>query len=167
MDNIRIRTAKEDDFKAISQIANNCRPMVSERISIYHIFTKFFQNTVFIAEKVQNNNVKMIGFLIGFISQLNRSECYIHLLCVDPKHRGESAAFNLIQNFFDVVSQMGCKKVYLITKPINQKAISFYKKLGFNTEVPDSKIVKFGNLNVFKDYDGFGEHMIVFGKDIE
>ncbi|MDP3034185.1 MAG: GNAT family N-acetyltransferase, partial [Methanobacteriaceae archaeon] len=81
--------------------------------------------------------------------------------------RCEGTAFNLIQNFLDVVSQMGCKKVYLITKPINQKAISFYKKLGFNTEVPDSKIVKFVNLNLFKDYDGFGEHMIVFVKNIE
>ena len=110
MNNIRIRTAKEDDFKAIFQIANNCRPMVSERISIYHIFTKFFQNTVFIAEKVQNNNVIMIGFLIGFISQLNSSECYIHLLCVDPEHRGESTAFNLIKTFLMLYLKWDVKK---------------------------------------------------------
>jgi ribosomal protein S18 acetylase RimI-like enzyme len=167
MDNIRIRTAKEDDFRDIFKIANNCRPMVTERISIYHIFTKFFQNTVFVAEKLQNKNEIIIGFLIGFISQTNSSEGYIHQLCVDPEYRGEGVAFNLIRNFLDAVSEIGCKKVYLIVKPINKDAISFYEKLGFNTEVPESKILKFRNLNLFKDYDGFGEHMLVFRKDIE
>ncbi len=167
MENIRIRTAKEDDFKAISKIANNSGSIVPERRSIYHIFTKFFQNTVFVAENIQNKNEIIIGFLIGFISQSNSSECYIHQLYVDPKYRGEGIAFNLIRNFLGVVSEIGCKKVYLITKPVNSYAIAFYEKLGFNTDVSDSKILKFRNLNLFKDYDGFGEHMLVFRKDIE
>jgi ribosomal protein S18 acetylase RimI-like enzyme len=166
MDNIRIRTAKEDDFNAIFGMANNCRPIVSERRSIYHIFTKFFQNTVFIAEKVQNKNKIMVGFLIGFISQTNSSECYIHQICVDSEYRGEGLAFSLIQNFIDVVSGRGCKKIYLIVKPLNKKAILFYQKLGFNIDTSDSKSFKIGNLGIFKDYDGFGEHMIVFVKEI-
>lgn len=88
MDKIQIRNSEEEDFLAISQIARKCRPMVTERDSIYHLFTKFFQNTVFVAEKLENGNNIAIGFLIGFISQSNSDESYIHLLCVDPKFRG-------------------------------------------------------------------------------
>jgi ribosomal protein S18 acetylase RimI-like enzyme len=167
MDNIQIRTAKEDDFEAIFNIANNCGPIVSERRSIYHIFTKFFQNTVFIAEKVENKNKIITGFLIGFISQTNSLECYIHQLCVDSAYRGDGVAFALIQRFMDIVSPRGCKKIYLIVKPLNQKAISFYKKMGFKIEISETKSFKFRNLDIFKDYDGFGEHMIVFIKEIE
>jgi ribosomal protein S18 acetylase RimI-like enzyme len=166
MDNIRIRIAKEDEFQAIFQLANNCRPIVPERRSIYHIFTKFFQNTVLIAETVQNKDEIIIGFLIGFVSQKNSSECYIHQLCVDSEFRGQNVAFRLIQNFQDIVSQMGCKKIYLIVKPINQKAVAFYQKIGFNMGIPESKSFGLGNLTISKDYDGLGEHMIVFVKEI-
>jgi ribosomal protein S18 acetylase RimI-like enzyme len=165
MDKIQIRNSEEEDFLVISQIASKCSPMVTERDSIYHIFTKFFQNTVFLAEKLENGNNIAIGFLIGFISQSNSDESYIHLLCVDPKFRGRKIASNLIKKFCDAVSQNGCKKVYLITKPINQRAINFYQKSGFRI-CTDSKIINIRGMDVFKDYDGFGEHMVVFQKDL-
>lgn len=165
MDKIQIRNSKEPDFVVISQIASKCSPMVTERNSIYHIFTKFFQNTVFVAEKLENGNKKAVGFLIGFISQSNSDESYIHLLCVDPKFRGRKIASNLIKKFCDTVSQNGCTKVFLITKPINQRAIIFYQKSGFRM-CNGGKIINIRGMDVFKDYDGFGEHMVVFQKDL-
>ena len=166
MHKIEIRNSEEDDFLPISQIARKCRPMVTERNSIYHLFTKFFQNTVFVAEIIHNGHKIVIGFLIGFISQSKSDECYIHLLCVDPEFRGRGIASNLIKNFCDVVTQEGCKKIYLITKPINQKAINFYQKIGFNV-VSASKTVKIRGMDVYEDYDGFGEHMVVLKKELD
>lgn len=162
---IEIRNSEEDDFLVISQIARKCSPMVTERNSIYHLFTKFFQNTVFVAEKIHNGEKTIIGFLIGFISQSNSDEGYVHLLCVDPEFRGIGIASNLIKNYCEVVSKEGCKKVYLITKPINIKAINFYKKIGFSV-VSNSNIVNIGGILAFRDYDGFGEHMVVLKKEL-
>ncbi|MCK9150838.1 GNAT family N-acetyltransferase [Methanobacterium alcaliphilum] len=162
MSNLIIRTAKESDFIDISKLAKKCSPMATERDSIYHIFTKFFQNTVFVIER---NDKKMIGFLLGFISQVDSEEAYIHLLCVDPFYRKKGLAMDLLNKFFNVVGDKGCKRVSLITKPINQNAIEFYEKLGFKRS-NNIKTVNLGGILAIKDYNGFGNHMVVFEKNI-
>lgn len=166
MDRIIIRTAQEEDFRVISNLASKCSPLTHERTSIYHIFTKFFKNTVFIAENVQNDDKIAVGFIIGFISQSNNLECYIHQLCVDSAYRNRKIAYNLIKTFIENIRNKGCKKVHMIAKPTNKRAISFYKKLGFVESVNGSNAIKIMDLNAFRDYDGFGEHMIIFQKDI-
>ena len=163
MQNIIIRTAEESDFEDIAQIAKKCSPMNTERNSIYHIFTKFFQNTVFVAEIKESSSKELAGFLLGFISQKKVNEAYIHLLCVTPEFRGKGIAQGLINNFLKAVVTKGCNKVYLITKPINQKAIAFYEKLGFKKNSGFTTIDLDG-VEAVKDYNGLGEHMVVFQK---
>jgi hypothetical protein len=77
--NFRIRNVFEEDFMKISQLGEKCSPMVNEREVIYHMFTKFFKTTSLVIE--DNKNIK--GFLIGFISQENNENAYIHLLCIE------------------------------------------------------------------------------------
>lgn len=166
MDNIIIRNAVEDDFQAIANLALNCSPMITERNSIYHIFTRFFQNTVFLAEIEDEKQVKeLVGFLIGFMSQKNKEDAYIHLLCVHPSCRGMGLGTDLIKKFLKVVIKMGCKRVYLITKPVNKTAIDFYTKMGFKKN-HGYKTNIIGGEEVIKDYNGKGEDMIVFQKII-
>lgn len=165
MDQITIRTAKENDFMDISLLAGKCMPMVTERNSIFHIFTKFFQNTVFIAETNENKIKRIIGFLIGFISQSDSSDAYIHLLCVDSDFRGKGIAYQLVMEFLKYVKKMNCRSVYLITNPVNHNAIQFYQKLGFKI-FSESDVIEMDKINAVKDYNGPGEHMVVFKKDI-
>ncbi len=174
MENIIIRQAKEQDFRDIAQLAEKCSPMATERNSIYHIFTHFFQNTVFVAEvevtrydnDSQTDSQKgLIGFLLGFKSQRDTEESYIHLLCIDPNYRGRGIALKLIKKFLKVVGNMGTNKILLITKPINKKAIKFYEKLGFQKNV-GYETIKVNGIDAVKDYNGKGEHMVVFQKII-
>ena len=106
------------------------------------------------------------GFLLGFISQENPDESYIHLLCVDPKMRGKNIGKNLTDAFINFAVSKGCKKVKLITKPINWNSISFYKKIGFLEEKSGETMNILGTTAI-KNYDGDGEHMVVFYKCIE
>jgi hypothetical protein len=39
MEEFHLRSVKEEDFLKIAEIAPKCPPMVTERNSIYHIFT--------------------------------------------------------------------------------------------------------------------------------
>ena len=159
--NFKIRNVVEEDFIAISHIAEKCSPMTTERNSIYHTFTKFFKNTSLVLEDVDDKSIK--GFLLGFISQDDPQNAYIHLLCLDKSLRGNGIGLSIVDHFIHLVCAMGSKKVSLICKPYNQTAIKFYKKIGFISESSD-KTVEVDGLNVYKCYDGPGDDKIVFYK---
>ncbi|BAW31102.1 MAG TPA: GNAT family N-acetyltransferase [Methanothermobacter sp.] len=159
---MNIRNVKEEDFIKIAKLAKKCHPMAIERNSIYHLFTKFFSNTSFIAEE----NQRIIGFLLGFVSQDNPKEAYIHLLCVHPRSRRNGIASKLLEKFINKVKKVNVKKISLITKPINKRAISFYKKHGFR-EYKGPETCRVSDVNVFKDYNGEGEDMVLFEKSVK
>ncbi len=157
-----VRNTEEEDFVEIADLAENCSPMETERNSIYHIFTKFFKSTSLVAEL---ESKELAGFLLGFISQENPEEAYLHLLCVDPKIRGKGIGKALVEKFMEIAALKDCKKVYLITKPINWKSISFYRNLGF-LEHKEGNIMNIMGIPAIRNYDGMGEHMVVFYKDV-
>lgn len=158
-----IRNTVEEDFIKIAELAEKCEPMETERNSIYHIFTRYFKSTCFVAE-LSLESIR--GFLLGFISQENPEESYIHLLCVDPKMRGKNIGRKLVDAFIEKAASKGCKKINLITKPINWNSISFYKKLGFQEETHGDTMNILGTTAI-RNYNGDGEHMVVFYKFIE
>lgn len=158
-----IRNVKEDDFLSIAETATYCPPMITERNSIYHIFTKFFTNTSLI---IESENKKVLGFLLGFISQDNSQEGYIHLLCVIPQCRKKGLAKALMDDFLKILKERGCRKVYLITSPGNKKAINFYHKIGFNIDNQGKEIVING-VKAIKNYNGPGEHKLILTKQLE
>ena len=160
MEDIIIRNTLEEDFIKIADLGEECEPMETESNSLYHIFTKYFKSTCFVA---QLSSGGIGGFLLGFISQENPEECYIHLLCIDPKIRGLNLGSKMIDAFIERVKSKGCKKVKLITKPINWNSISFYKKIGFIEEKSGETMNILGNIAI-KNYNGLGEHMVVFYK---
>lgn len=159
----KIRNAEEGDFLQISQLAENCSPMATERNSIYHIFVKFFNKTSLVVENTENNAIT--GFLLGFISQDKTNEAYIHLLCIDKSLRGEGLALKILDKFIEVVTSRGCNKISLISKPNNKRAIKFYLKHGFKS-YSSNETIKEDGINVFKGYDGHGCDKVLFYKDI-
>ncbi|NYB51378.1 MAG: GNAT family N-acetyltransferase [Methanobacteriaceae archaeon] len=158
----KIRQVKEEEFIELASLSLKCPPMVTERNSIYHIFTKFFNNTSLVAEEESGN---IIAFLLGFISQVNPGEAYIHLLCVDPRFRRNKIASMLIEKFTDLVSIRGCRKMFLITGPENRTAQKLYKKMGFEA-VKNDKTMEIKGISVVKDYNGPGDHKVLFYRDI-
>ncbi len=153
----QIRQVKEDEFLLIAELSHKCLPMVTERNSIYHIFTKFFQNTSLV---VQNESGHLIAFLLGFISQVNPEHAYIHLLCVDPIFRRNKIASSLIKEYIKIVSSKGCSKIYLITGPENKTSQTLYGKMGFKA-LKNDKTFEIKGVSAVKDYNGPNDHKVL------
>jgi ribosomal protein S18 acetylase RimI-like enzyme len=158
-----IRNIVEEDFNQLSCVAEKCQPMTNMKPTVYHVFTKHFKGTSFVIENKSNNAIT--GFLLGLISQDNPNDSYIHLICLDPSLRGKGVAKTLVEKFIQTVSNRGCSRVCLVTKPHNHISIKFYTKLGFESYNSD-KTVNMDGTSVYKDYDGPGDDKIIFIKQI-
>lgn len=156
-----IRNAQEKDFMSCVLIARRAWPQFKERESIYHLFCKFFSNTCFVCER----DGKIQAFLLGFVSQVDTSQAYIHLVAVDPSAQRQGLANQLYQKFFEAVGALGVRQVRLIVNPDNAVSLAFHKKLGFQVDLRGETIEVEGVLAV-KDYNGRDIHMVPFSRTL-
>lgn len=125
---MKIREITEADIPALIAVCNACEHVVTERPSIYWMFSKFFPKTSFVAEK----NGSVLGILLGFISQTEPVQGIVHILGVLPSARGQGVGRALLDTFEDVIREQGVESISLTTLVENENARSFYQKVGFN-----------------------------------
>jgi len=121
------------------------------------LFFIHFCETSFVAE-VDN---KIIGFLIGFLSQSHPQEAYIHFVGTHPDFRKQGVGSKLYQQFFRTVREFDRNRIKCVTSPVNQGSIAYHRSMGFEAE--PSETLQDG-IPYHVDYDGSGEHRVVFVK---
>jgi len=157
-----IRNAKETDFWSCVEIARAAWPDFQERSSIYHLFCKFFSTTSFVAEE----GGEIRGFLLGFLSQVDSEEAYIHLVAVDPRSQKRGIARALYEKFFGTVRDLGRRRVRLIVNPDNIGSLEFHKRMEFQV-ANQGETITIDGVVATKDYNGPGIHMVPFCKDLK
>lgn len=149
---MHIRNMKESDFIACFEIAKRAGPEY-ERAAVYHLFSKFFQRTCFVC---QESNGAIRGFLLAFISPINKSDSYIHWIVVDPPFKRQGIASRLYERFFKAARRLGARRVRLTVAPTNSESLAFHRHLGFKPDVSNGASKAGG---VVKDYNGPERHM--------
>ncbi|MGG1660264.1 N-acetyltransferase family protein [Brevibacillus sp. NRS-1366] len=156
---LAIRNVIEQDYSKMIAVVNdwwNGRQM-SEMLP--KLFFIHFQPSSFVVEE----GGEIVGFLIGFISQTNPEEAYIHFVGVHPDKRKDGIGHEMYHLFFNEVKKRGCQTVRCITSPVNTASIKFHTKMGFQIEEGD-KVVD--GISVNSDYDGKGNDRVLFVKSI-
>jgi ribosomal protein S18 acetylase RimI-like enzyme len=144
-----IRHANPSDYGRVIQHVNawwggrEMAPMLPK------LFFLHFEGTSFVAE---DDDGMLIAFLIGFLSQTDPEEAYIHFVGVAPDQRGSGIGRELYERFFAVVAEQGRTLVRCVTSPVNEGSVAFHESLGFAAE------------SVVTDYDGPGEDRVLFVK---
>lgn len=142
-------------------LASKCDPIPIERDSIYHLFTRYFANTCFVAEM----DNKIVGYILGFISQLEKNVAYIHNICISPDFRRKKIGSSLYQKFFQNMKKEECQRVFLIINPVNKLSISYHESLGFNA-LKEGEEIYIEGVRASKNYNGPGKHMLVMCKSL-
>ena len=147
----QIRHANPSDYGRVIQHVNawwggrDMAPMLPK------LFFLHFEGTSFVAE---DDDGKLVAFLIGFLSQTDPEEAYIHFVGVAPAQRGSGIGRELYERFFAVVAKEGCTRVRCVTSPVNEGSVAFHESLGFVAE------------RVAVDYDGPGEDRVLFVRQL-
>jgi predicted GNAT superfamily acetyltransferase len=115
------------------------------------LFFLHFEGTSFVAER---DDGQLAGFLVGFVSQTDSREAYIHFVGVDPDERGSGLGRQLYERFFEAARDQGCAVVRCVTSPANEGSLAFHAALGFETD------------RVAEDYDGPGEDRVLLVRSL-
>ncbi|MED3574186.1 GNAT family N-acetyltransferase [Cytobacillus praedii] len=156
---MKIRSVKGSDYYVISPLINEWWGGRNMSEMLPKLFFDHFTNTIFIAEK----EGKLVGFLIGFLSQSHSNEAYIHFVGVHPDYRKHNIGKHLYNNFFNVVKQNGRNMVRCVTSPVNKVSIAYHTKMGFEIEEGDKKI---DGVSVNSNYDGPNQDRVLFVKNL-
>ena len=150
-----IRHAAPSDYGRVIQHVNAWWGVRSGEADYRPILPKLFflhfEGTSFVAEDEEG---RLVAFLIGFVSQSDPEEAYVHFVGVAPEHRGSGIGTALYERFCSVVAAHGCTRVRCVTSPLNEESVSFHEALGFTVE------------SVVPDYDGPGEDRVLFVKQL-
>jgi len=132
---INIRPVREDDFLILKtdhadfwRREDNPDPAPEQTGGIYHLFTRHFQDTCFVAEA----DGQVIGYLLGLISPTRQGEAYIHNLAVRRRWRGQGIGRLLYYTFRKTVYARGARRISLLVRPSNKRGLSFYLGLGMH-----------------------------------
>lgn len=150
-----VRNLKDSDYYSIISVVDvwwGGRHMTDK---LPRLFFRHFNDTSFIVEE----NGEIIAFLIGFISQSNLDEAYIHFVGVHPDYRKKGIGRKLYLAFFEKVEMKGCKAIHSLTSPVNKASINFHTRMGFQIEKGDSK---FNGIPIYANYDGPDQARVLF-----
>jgi predicted GNAT superfamily acetyltransferase len=131
--------------------------LMSARLS--HVFFSHFGPTSFVIEA----DGELAAFLLGFFSQSQEDEAYIHFVGVHPGLRRLGLGRSLYERFFAAARMQGRAWVRSITAPCNQASIAFHRGMGFVMDGGDGFV---DGVPVRLDYAGDGGHRVVFHRRV-
>lgn len=159
MNELSIRHAEPSDYRQIIAVVDDWWGGRRMADMLPKLFFVHFRPTSFVAE----HNNRIVGFVVGFVSQTFPEEAYIHFVGVHPDFRKAELGRALYERFFSSAAKLGCHTVRCVTSPINKSSISFHRSMGFSAENSE-KIVD--DIPVAKEYDGKGEDRVLFFKNL-
>ncbi len=159
MSDITIRHVEPSDYQQIISVLNDWWGGRNMSDMLPKLFFVHFRETSFVAER----EGKIVGFVIGFLSQTFPDQAYIHFAGVHPDHRRKGLAATLYRHFMETAQKHGCKAVRSVTSPANRVSIAFHLRMGFSIEPGDIAIE---GISVVTNYDGYGGDRVLFKKSL-
>lgn len=103
---------------------------------VLKVFFVHFNTTTYIAEI----DDKLVGFLVGFMSQSEEQVGYIHFMGVHPGYRRSGIGRLLYERFYEACRAQNRSIVKSCTSPVNKLSIGFHLKMGYSIEPGDGMI---------------------------
>ena len=112
---VQIRHLEEDDYKGIISVMKDWWGGRDLSGMLPRLFFQHFRPTSFVLE----DQGRVIGFLVGFLSQTYPQEAYIHFAGLDPEYHRQGLGRFLYDHFFKTVKGFGRTTVRAITALVN------------------------------------------------
>jgi L-amino acid N-acyltransferase YncA len=156
----KIRHISPTDYRSIIDVLDEWWGGRQMSAMLPKLFFTHFCDTSFVVELDR----QMVGFLVGFLSQSNPTEAYIHFVGVHPDFRQRAIGSLLYQEFFRTVQAFDRLQVKCVTSPLNKSSIAYHLRMGFEAEPSE---MQEDGVPYHLDYDGPGEDRVLFVKHLK
>jgi GNAT superfamily N-acetyltransferase len=156
----KIRHISPADYRSIIAVLDEWWGGRQMSAMLPKLFFTHFCDTSFVVE----SDGEIVGFLIGLLSQSNPTEAYIHFVGVHPDFRQQGVGSILYQQFFQTVQALDRIQVKCVTSPLNKSSIAYHLRMEFEAEPSE---MEEDGVPYHLDYDGPGEHRVLFVKHLE
>jgi L-amino acid N-acyltransferase YncA len=150
-----IRHAEPNDHAPIVAVVDAWWGGRAMAAMLPRLFFTHFRPTSFVAE----DDGRLVGFVVGFVSQTEPEVAYIHFVGIDPEARGSGLGRSLYGRFFAAARGLGCEEARCVTSPVNRASVAFHLSMGF-AALPGA--AERDGVPYQPDYDGPGEARVRF-----
>ena len=137
MDNINIRSLKNDDISQLSILFKDFWNEESNLQKMSKIFKVLNNSENYILLCAVNNN-KLLGYVMGIICYSLYGNCEPFLvvedMIIDKKYRSKGIGKKLFFELEGIAKSKGCNQIILVTEEDRINAAIFYEKLGFKAD---------------------------------
>jgi RimJ/RimL family protein N-acetyltransferase len=95
------------------------------------LFLEHFADTSLVAD---DDAGQLAAFLVGFVSQDDPTEAYVHFVGVRPDQRGTGLGRELHDRFAATVAPFGVRVVRCVTSTLNTASVAFHTSIGFTID---------------------------------
>jgi ribosomal protein S18 acetylase RimI-like enzyme len=127
------------------------------------LWFKDFASTSFV---IRGDGSQPIAFLVGYISQTDKTKAYAHFIGVDPEYRTDGLGRSLYEAFANKALGLGANRIEAVTSPINTASLRFHESLGFMAKESSGEMVLPTQASGPKDFDGVGEDRVLLVKPL-
>ncbi|MFQ6395910.1 GNAT family N-acetyltransferase [Nocardia sp. KC 131] len=131
-------------------------PYITPRgYSDYWLYAELFSSTC----RVALDGGRVVGIALGFRSQDAPEDLYVQDVMTHPDHRRRGVTRGLVDELREQAWELGCRRLYLTSKPGNSAAHKTWERLGFTNIRGDSFI---DGVSLITDYKGPGQTRAVY-----
>jgi len=158
-----IRKAEENEFLKVHRFVSRCKPLENYGEHFYKIMLRYCGDTCFVAEYDKT----IVGFVMGFLSQVHDKTYFMWQIGVDPSLRGKDIGIMLLREAEKEIRTRGCERIELTVAAENTVSQRLFEKMGY-TNISDNvgETVDVNRVMAVKDYYRPGGHFIVYEKNL-
>jgi L-2,4-diaminobutyric acid acetyltransferase len=160
---VTICKAEENDFLKIYKFVSKCKPLENYSEHFYKIMLRCFGNSFFVAKF----NNEIVGFVMGFRSQVDNEKFFLWQIGVFSYYRGQEIGKMLLDELEKAGKNLGCNRIELTVDPGNSSSRRFFEKNGYlNVSSKEGEVIDVMGNTAVKDYYKPGRHFILFQKEL-
>jgi ribosomal protein S18 acetylase RimI-like enzyme len=157
---IRLRRPVEADHRFLVNSVDDWWGGRRIHVLLPRLWFQHFTGTSWVAE----DDDRIVGFLVGFVSPDRPDEAYIHMVGTSPNHRAAGLGRTLYERFFEDMRERGIRRVRAVTWPGNRTSVAFHRAMGFTPSEAGAQNL-YGT-PAYPDYDADGDDRAVFSREI-